>query len=72
MNWKLNKITRLNRKAEKKNTNEQQNADIDNFCLLRSSRGQGMTQLELSFKTSVTGVSEYVNLTKTEYSNLIN
>ena len=63
--WNLSEVKRLDIKIRKMMTTRSMHhpkADIHRLYLPRSSGGRGLTQLELSYKTSTIGLFRYLNL----------
>ena len=63
--WNLSKVKRLDAKIKKMMTTHSMHhpkADIHRLYLPRISGGRGLTQLELSYKTSTIGLFRYLNL----------
>ena len=67
IDWNLSEVKRLDVKTRKMMTTQSMHhpkPDIHRLYLPRSSRGRGLTQLELSYKTSTTGLFRYLNLSE--------
>ena len=65
IDWNLSEVKRLDIKIRKMMTTRSMHhpkADIHRLYLPRSSGGRGLTQLELSYKTSTIGLFRYLNL----------
>ena len=65
IDWNLSEVKRLDVKIRKMMTTHSMHhpkVDIHRLYLSRSSRGRGLTQLELSYKTSTIGLFRYLNL----------
>ncbi len=63
VDWKLNNIKRIDTKTRKILTMEKMHhpkADINRLYLPRASGGQGLVQLELTFKTTTIGLDAYL------------
>ena len=63
--WNLREVTRLDIKIRKMVTTHSMHhskADIHRLYLPKSTGGRGLTQLELSYKTSTIGLFRYLNL----------
>ena len=66
INWSISDIKRLDTKIRKLMTAHSMHhpkSDIDRLYIPRSNGGRGLTQLELSYKTSTIGLYRYLNLT---------
>ena len=65
IDWNLSEVKRLDVKIRKMMTTHSMHhpkTDIHRLYLPRSSGGRGLTQLELSYKTSTIGLFRYLNL----------
>ena len=64
--WSITDIARIDAKIRKLLTKHRLNhpkADVHRIYLPRKSGGRGLIQLEMSFKTSIIGLSKYLHLT---------
>lgn len=64
INWNLSEIQRLDRKIRKQFTIHRMHhpkADVERLYVPRSDGGRGLIQLELTYKTSTIGLSQYLS-----------
>ena len=64
INWKQNELQKIDRKTRKMLTKERMHhpkADVDRIYLPRIQGGRGLTQLELTFKTTTIGLDAYLS-----------
>ena len=64
INWKQNELQKMDRKTRKILTKERMHhpkADVDRMYLPRSQGGRGLTQLELTLKTTTIGLNMYLS-----------
>ena len=67
INWNLNEIKKIDTKIRKLLTMYNMHhpkADVERLYLPRSNGGRGMTQLELTYKTSTIGLYRYLDLSQ--------
>ena len=67
INWQMSEIQRMDRKTRKLLTMERMHhpkSDVDRLYLPRDQGGRGLTQLEMTYKTTTIGLYHYLNTSK--------
>ena len=75
INWNLSDLKKLDAKIRKQFTCHRLHhpkSDVDRLYVQRKAGGRGMIQLELSYKTSVIGLNQYLDTTNDWMLQLVN
>ena len=75
INWNMSDLRKIDTKIRKQltcNRMHHPKSDVDRLYIQRKSGGRGMIQLELSYKTSVIGLRQYLDTTNDWMLQLVN